>query len=106
MLEEAIENTDNFVDLMKETYIRKLLSGEEPASQPVIQVFQFDKVPKAKCFRSHGHDGKVTTKVTVSANINEKELILHKMPPIKITIFFIIQLFVFVHQGFLGDQNF
>lgn len=89
MLEEAIENTDNFVDLMKETDIRKLLSGEEPASQPVIQVFQFDKVPKAKCFRSHGHDGKVTTtKVTFSANITEKvELILHKMPLIKITNF-------------------
>ena len=60
MLEDSIKNTKNFVELMKETDIRKLLSGEESASQPVIQVFQFDKVTKAKCLY-HGHDGKVTT---------------------------------------------
>ena len=89
LLEEEMENTDLYKHMMRETDIRKILSGNKETDQPILQVFQFDKVRNGKSYRSHGHDCKVTTtKLTFSANINEKvELLLNKMPIIRVTNF-------------------
>ena len=82
-------NTDIYKHMMRETDIRKILSGNKETDQPILQVFQFDKVRNGKSYRSHGHDCKVTTtKLTFSANINEKvEPLLNKMPIIRVTNF-------------------
>ena len=88
VIEEEIQNAEYNRDIMKDTDLKKLLAGED-SDQPVLQVFNFEKVSRAKCYRSHGHDGKVaTTKITFSSNINQKlEMLLQKMPLIRITRF-------------------
>ena len=85
-LEDEMESMDEYLELMKETDIRKLLSGEKQ-NQSVLQVFSFQKVTKAQCFKSQGSDGKVTTtKITFSANINEKvDDLMGKQPLIRLT---------------------
>ena len=71
-LEDEMENVHSYLDMMKSTDIKKLLSGEQ-GGQPVLQVFNFQAVTRAKCFKASGHDGKVvTTKITFSSNIDEK----------------------------------
>ena len=100
-LEEEMENVHAYLDMMKSTDIKELLSGEQDG-QPVLQVFNFQKVTKAKCFKSSGHDGKVvTTKITFSANIDEKVKDLqHKLPLIRLTNF------VLYNGSFLFVKNF
>ena len=89
MLEEEMEDIDHYQHMLRDTDIRKILSGNEELNQPILQGFQFEKLRNGKCFRSHGHDSKVTTtKITFSADINEKvELLLNKMPIIRVTNF-------------------
>ena len=100
-LEDEMENVHAYLDMMKSTDIKELLSGEQD-SQPVLQVFNFQKVTKAKCYKSSGHDGKVvTTKITFSANIDEKVKDLqHKLPLIRLTNF------VLYNGSFLFVKNF
>ena len=100
-LEDEMENFHAYLDMMKSTDIKELLSGEQDG-QPVLQVFNFQKVTKAKCFKSSGHDGKVvTTKITFSANIDEKVKDLqHKLPLIRLTNF------VLYNGSFLFVKNF
>ena len=46
-LEDEMENVHAYLDMMKSTDIKGLLSGEQDG-QPVIQVFNFKKVTKSK----------------------------------------------------------
>lgn len=100
-LEDEMENVHAYIDLMKSTDIKKLLSGEQDG-QPVLQVFNFQSVTRAKCFKASGHDGKViTTKITFSSNIGEKVKDLqNKLPLIRLTNF------VLYNGSFLFVKNF
>ena len=69
-LENEMNKFGDDIDLLRETDIRSLLSGEK--GQPILQLYNFKKVEKAKCFKADAHGGKVpTTKITFSANVNE-----------------------------------
>ena len=80
--------TEHLENILEESDIRKLLMGQENG-QPVLQIYDFKKIAKAKCTRCHAHDGKVaTTKVTFSANVDEKiKELIGKMPVIRVTNF-------------------
>ena len=86
-LENEMNEFEDYIDLLRETDIRSLLSGEK--GQPILQLYNFKKVDKAKCFKADAHDGKVaTTKITFSANVNEEvEEVKGRMPVIKVTDF-------------------
>ena len=85
-IEEEINSSDEYTNLMEATDLKSILSGVEVAGF-TIQVFNFQKLSKAKCFRVHGHDSKiVTTKIVFSTNLNKKiEELLEMKPIIKIT---------------------
>ena len=102
IIEEEIQNAEYYRDIIKDTDIKKLLAGENSGHQPVLQVFNFEKVARAKCYRSHGHDGKVaTTKITFSSNLNQAvEMLLEKMPLVRIKRFVLYNGFFLVIKDF------
>ena len=77
-----------YIDMLKRTNLKLLLTGREKG-QPVVQLFNFRKLVKAKCYRCDALDGKIaTTKITFSANVDEKvKDLLDKMPLIRMTDF-------------------
>ena len=87
-LENEMQEAGEHIDLLKKTNLKLLLTGREKG-QPVVQLFNFKKLARAKCYRSDALDGKIaTTKITFSANVNDKvEEVFDKMPLIRITDF-------------------
>ena len=77
---------DELSKLMKETDLKKLLSGQE-CENVVLQMFNFEKVGRGKFFRAHCQNGKVaSTKLTFSYNLNKKVIQLeNKLPILRIT---------------------
>ena len=87
-LENEMEEAGGHIDMLKRTNLKLLLTGREKG-QPVVQLFNFRKLVKAKCYRCDALDGKIaTTKITFSANVDEKvKDLLDKMPLIRMTDF-------------------
>jgi hypothetical protein len=85
-MEDEINDRDDLKNIMEATDIRKILSGQE-CEDVVLQMFNFEKLSRAKCFRAHGQDGKIaSTKISFSSDINERvEKLNKKLPILRIT---------------------
>ena len=88
LLEEETNDDHKFLEMMKDTDIKKVLTGDDSFT-PILQVFNFQNLSQGKCYRAHAHDGKVTTtKFAFTADINNRvaDLIGHQ-PVIRVTNF-------------------
>ena len=87
-LEEEFNYSEELLCKMENTDIRNLLTGDK-STEPIVQVFNFQKLAKAQCFKSHAHDSKrATSKIIFSSSLNDKvEPFLKKQPMIKLTKF-------------------
>ena len=85
-LEDEINDRDEIKNLMEHTDLRKVLGGQE-CENPVLQIFNFEKLSRAKCYRAHGQDGNIaSSKISFSANINDRvEEFDNKYPILSIT---------------------
>ena len=89
-LGDVSNDNQKYLDLMRNTDIRTILSGDDDRSvDPVLQVFNFEILSKGGCYRACAHDGKITTtKFAFTAEMNDrvKELI-GSLPILRISNF-------------------
>ena len=85
-MEEEDNDIDDFKKLMESSDIKKILSGQDCESL-VLQIYNFERLSRAKSYRAHGQDGRLaSTKISFSANINNKvEELYGKLPILRIT---------------------
>ena len=83
---EEKEDRDELQKMMEDTDIWNLLIGQK-CSHVVLQMYNFQKLGRGKCFRAHAQNGKVaSTKVSFSPTLNEKtEELDKKLPVVKVT---------------------
>ena len=84
-MEEEDNDIDDFKKLMESSDIKKILSGQDCESL-VLQIYNFERLSRG-IVQSHGQDGRLaSTKISFSANINNKvEELYGKLPILRIT---------------------
>ena len=82
---EEMDDRDKLQKMMEDTDIWNLLIGQE-CSNVVLQMYNFQKLGRGKCFRATAQNGKVaSTKVSFSPTLNEKiEELDKKLPVVRV----------------------
>ena len=83
---EEMDDRDKLQKMMEDTDIWNLLIGKE-CSNVVLQMYNFQKLGRGKCFRAHAQNGTVaSTKVSFSPTLNERiEELDRKLPVVRVT---------------------
>ena len=86
LLDVEADNDEQYLEMMQNTDIRKLLTAEGIA-EPILQISNFQNLSQGKCYRAHANDGKVaTTKFAFTAELNKRIIeLIGTQPIIKIT---------------------
>ena len=83
---EEMDDRDKLQKMMEDTDIWNLLIGQE-CSNVVLQMYNFQKLGRGKCFRAPAQNGTVaSTKVSFSPTLNERiEELDRKLPVVRVT---------------------